>query len=395
MPGLSWLLLPAAVLGGWLAATRLPGRRGASSAGALSPEYLKGLDYLLNDEPDKAIEVFKGMLDLTADSPDMHPMLADQYLKLGFEFRRRGEVDRAIRIHQELVSRESLGRGQRAEALLALARDYLRAGMLGRAEELFLELLDDRVMARQVLPLLLDIYQQEKDWRNAIRTADRMEQIGDRPASSIIAHYYCEMAESASSQGDDEQARALLAQALAQDSRCARASILLGDLQRTAGRLQEALAAYEQVARQDIERLPLVLDPLRSCHEALGSTGRLAGFLEDVIPRYDGIAPLVLRAELLANEQGPREAAAYLAAHLRRRPSVRGLARLVEFRTLDAGDDEAELLQLLSVLVAELGRDRPSYACRECGFAGRALYWLCPGCRHWDSVRPVHGVEGD
>lgn len=395
MQELTWLLLPAAALGGWIAAAALPGRRKTARANALSPEYLRGLNHLLNEEPDKAIDVFTRMLELTAGAPDTHAILADQYLKLGIEFRRRGEVDRAIRIHQELVSRESLGNEQRTDALLALAQDYLRAGILSRAEELFLDLAAKNVQPQRVLPMLLDIYQQEKDWENAIDIAGKMEQIGDRPASNIIAHYYCEMAGVARERGAGDQTRELLQEALVQDSRCARANIMLGDLEREGGRYAEALAAYYQVAGQDLERLPQVLDPIRDCHGELGSTEGLGDFLTDIIPRYEGIAPVLVRADMLAAEQGSREAAAFLAAQLARRPSVRGVARLIEFVSTVATDGETEFLELLAALLAELRHDRPSYGCHECGFAGRTLHWLCPGCRQWDTLRPIHGVEGD
>lgn len=395
MQGLTWLLVPVAAFGGWLAASRLPGRRQAARVHALSPDYLKGLDYLLNEEPDKAIDVFTRMLELTADTPDTHSILADQYLKLGSAFRRRGEVGRAIRIHQELVSRVSLGNEQRTEALLALAQDYLSAGILGRAEELLLQLAQQNVHTQQVLPWLLDIYQQEKDWENSIRIAEQMETLDGRPAGHVIAHYYCEMAMTASERGASDQARVLLHKALSRDSDCARASILLGDLERDAGRHAEALSAYCRVAGQDIERVPLVLDSIRFCHETLGSSDRLHDFLAEIIPRYRGIAPVVVQAELLAAEQGPREATTFLAGHLARWPSVTGLGRLVKFTSSVATGWEAEFLELVDTLVAELQQDRPAYSCHACGFSGKTLHWFCPGCRQWDTVRPIHGVEGD
>ena len=170
MQELFWLLLPLAALSGWYAAmASARDRTSGASRTLLSPDYFKGVNYLLNEQSDKAVEVFTRALEVDSDTVETH-------LALGNLYRRRGEVDRAIRIHQSLISRESLRAEERSEAALELGHDYLRAGLLDRAESLFKELVDSDSYVDRALSRLVDIYEQERDWGRAIRTARRLEQ---------------------------------------------------------------------------------------------------------------------------------------------------------------------------------------------------------------------------
>jgi lipopolysaccharide biosynthesis regulator YciM len=385
---LVWFLLPVAALGGWYAA-----RRGGSGTDGYphnfpGPEYLRGLDYLLNEQPDKAIDVFVHMLEVTADTFETH-------LALGNLFRKRGEVDRAIRVHRNLVARDSLSGEQRSDALLELGRDYQGAGLLDRAEELYSELLQRNDHVPHVLPLLLDIYQQERDWESAIRTASRMEQVDSRPATMVIAQFFCEMSEDARERGETEKARTLLRQALDRHNGCARASLLLGDIEREAGHYEAALAAYARIDRQDMELLPEVLGSMYACHRELGGTDRMIEYLRECIPRYNGIAPVILLTDILAGQNRQDEACEFIGRQLTRRPSVRGLAKFVELRLAGCRATDNESLVMLKNLADRLQKGKPVYLCRECGFAGKSLHWQCPGCKCWDTVRPIRGVEGN
>lgn len=395
MQDLIWFLLPVAALGGWAAAMHSKNRPGNTPDGLLSPEYLKGLNYLLNEQPDKAIDVFARMLEVTSDTHETHLTLGDQFGKLGIEFRRRGEFDRAIRIHQDLVTRKSLGNRQQTEALMELGLDYLRAGMLGHAEELFRELSRNNVYRSRILPLLLDIYQQERDWGNAVSIAAKMERVGEQPACAVIAQFYCEMAGEMQRLGDAGRTRELLNQALEMDIKCARASISLGDMEREAGRYDAALKAYSQVEKQDVELLPQVLDAMNACHTKLGSTDSMIEYLQAVIPHYNGITPVLALTDILARERGKQEASTFILEQLSKRPSVRGLARFVGLNPAGCDGAEQEIGMILKDLMDQLQENKPAYKCGECGFSGKTLYWQCPGCRQWNTVKPVHGVEGD
>jgi lipopolysaccharide biosynthesis regulator YciM len=388
MQELIWLLLPVAALGGWIAAGRSRTKARSYPETILSPQYLEGLNHLLNEQPDKAIDVFIRMLEVTADTFETH-------LALGNLFRRRGEVDRAIRIHQNLIARESLSNEQRTDALLELGQDYMRAGLLDRAEALFSELEQNNAFLDRVLPLLLDIYQQEHEWENAIKTAEKMEQVGVEPASPIIAQYYCELAEQARQQGESEKARYLLAQAMAHDNDCARASILQGDIEQQAGHPEAALTAYRRVEKQDINLLPEVLDRMYACHQSLGSIDSMIDYLRDAIPRYNGIAPVLVLTDLLARERGKQAASDFIAGQLGKRPSVRGLARFIELNLADCDGARRENLMILKKITDKLQESKPVYACHDCGFSGKIIHWQCPGCKHWNTVKPIHGVEGD
>ena len=388
MHDLLWLLLPVAVFAGWFAAIRSKGsRRSRCPDTMLGPEYFRGLNHLLNERPDKAIDVFIHMLEVTADTFETH-------LALGCLFRRRGEVDRAIRIHQNLVAREALSTEQRTEARLELGRDYLRAGLLDRAEVLLNGLVEDPGCRVQVLTMLLDIYQQEKDWGRALGVAMQMEQVDGQPVNALCAQFLCEQALQAIAAGNPGLAREYLARALATDECCARANIIMGDMLRDAGDSQAALASYGRVEQQDIERLPEVLEAMADCHRQAGSRRRMIDYLHEVIPRYDGIAPVLLQAELLNDEQGHAAAADFLARALDGRPSVRGLARLIDLGMAGSDDHDNSFLQGLGKLTDALQENSALYSCTRCGFAGKAMHWQCPGCRRWDTLRPVHGVQG-
>jgi lipopolysaccharide assembly protein B len=388
MYDLVWFLLPVAALGGWITARRGRGDPESHSRNLPGPEYLRGLDYLLNEQHDKAMDIFVRMLEVTADTFETH-------LALGNQFRKRGEVDRAIRIHRNLVARDSLSGEQRSAARLELGRDYQRAGLLDRAEELYSELLQCKDRESEVLPLLLDIYQQEKDWESAIRMASRMEKVNNRPATLLIAQFLCEMAEDARVQGDTEKAHSLLGQALDRNNNCARASLMLGDIEREAGHHEAALMAYSRVDGQDRELLPEVLASLYGCHRELGDADGMIDYLRECIPRYNGIAPVILLADILTEQNRQDEACEFLARHLARHPSVRGLAKFVDLQLAGCRAGGNESLVMLKNLTDRLQKGKPAYLCRECGFAGKTLHWQCPGCKGWDTVRPIRGVDGN
>ena len=201
---LLWLLLPLAAASGWLAARR--GVRGtkAQLMPELSSDYFQGLNYLLNEQPDKAIEVFVRMLEVNSDTVETH-------LALGNLFRRRGEVDRAIHIHQNLIARPTLKPEQRTQALMELGQDYMRAGLLDRAESLFEELVQVDAHTAAALQQLLVIYQQEKDWDRAIQTARRLGVVSGRNMAPVIAQYYCELAARIVGQGRSGRQPAVIA----------------------------------------------------------------------------------------------------------------------------------------------------------------------------------------
>jgi len=388
MQDLIWFLLPVAAAFGWFAAKRSKGKAGSCSDSILGADYIKGLNYLLNEQQDKAIDVFIRMLEVNSDTVETH-------LALGNLFRKRGEVDRAIRIHQNLIARSSLNPEQRSDAVLELGHDYMKAGLFDRAEALFKELIDSNVHLSTVLPLLLDIYQQEKDWGNAIGIAGQMGFVGEQPAKAVIAQFYCELAENARARENIEDASRLLKKASEYNPHCARARLIMGNIARQRGDYQVALDAYEQVAERDIELLPEILDDMHDCHEQLGSRDAFIDYLHEAIIRYAGISPVLALTDIMRSDEGSESAARFIAGELGKRPSVRGLSRFIDLSLSRSEGAAHENLLILKNMTDQLLENKPVYKCRECGFYGKALHWQCPSCKHWNTIKPIHGVEGE
>jgi len=386
---LLWLLLPVAAATGWWLGRR--GSRAAAPEGGeetLRSDYFRGINYLLNEQPDKAIEVFIKVLEVDQETVETH-------LALGNLYRRRGEVDRAIRIHQNLVARNTLTPDQRHESLLELGQDYLSAGLLDRAENLFSELAATDSYRVQALRQLIDIYEQEKDWDQAIECARKLEQATGNQLGSVIAHYHCEQAERL--RGDDDFAAALkvTGQALDTHRGCVRASLLEGDIHCARGDHERAIRAYQRVEDQDPAFLPETIERIHRCYRSLGRLEDLRLWLSRLLERYGWTSAALELADLHRDSGGPRAAIDFIAARLAKRSSVRALDRLMELELEDRGSQMPEYYGILKNLTQALLSDRHVYKCSHCGFPARSLHWQCPSCKHWNTIKPIQGVEGE
>ncbi len=384
---LLFFLLPVAFLSGWWMGRRNR-RQPEKGSEAFSSGYFKGLNYLLNEQQDKAIDVFVQMLEVDSETVETH-------LALGNLFRRRGEVDRAIRIHQNLIARPTLSKDQRARALLELGQDYLRAGMLGRAEALFLELVDQGLYQQEALERLLDIYQQEKEWGKAIDAARRIERTTGQRRGVLIAHFYCEQAAQWQHKGDMKPALKCLKQALAADRNAVRASLLKAEIEQQMGRHKLAIKTLSQVEQQDADFIPEAVPLLLRSYEALGQSHKGEHYLRHLLRKHGGITPLLAVADLVRQAQGEQAAAELVIRYLRKRPSVRGLDKLIELQLHSGQGELQENLLILKELADKLLQEKTPYRCRNCGFGSKALCWQCPGCKQWNSIRPVQGVSGE
>jgi lipopolysaccharide biosynthesis regulator YciM len=383
------LLLPVAAASGWIAAKRSEGRLAPEKNGA-DPRstYFRGLNLLLNEQPDKAIDVFIRLLEVDSDTVETH-------LALGNLFRRRGEVDRAIRIHQNLIARPTLGREQRAEALLELGQDYMRAGLFDRAESLFNELVEMSQFQQQALRNLKTIYQQEKDWDKCLAVSAQLEVRTGESLGTERAHYYCELAEQARARKDPAAALGYLRQAQTSDPECIRATMLQADMAASQGDLRSAMRDYERVASQDPACLAEVLPKLGDCYRRLGEREEWVEFLREALKETTAAPAATLAlSDAIQEGEGPHAAAAFLTKQLCARPSLEGLARLISLHSLDDSRDP-EIFAILRELVAHLLARRPTYQCQKCGFGARTLHWQCPGCRTWGSIRPVSEIHCD
>jgi lipopolysaccharide biosynthesis regulator YciM len=381
-------LLPVAAFSGWLYGRRYNSSSGTSYKDRLHPEYFKGLNYVLNEQPDKAIEVFVKMLEVDSETVETH-------LALGNLFRRRGEVDRAIRIHQNLIARPNLNREQRSLALLELGMDYMRSGLFDRAESLFIELVEIGLYSVAAFTELLDIYQQEKDWENAIKTARRLELSSGRSLKKNIAHFYCEQASELRTHGHDRGARDLLKKAINIDANCVRASLIEADIFKEEGKYKHAIRLYKRVERQDAEYIPEAVTPLLECYRRLEKLDEFRDYLRTIVDTHGGITPMIMLVELIAEQDGEEEAIKSITTELKKRPTVRGVDRLIEYSLIPAQGKAKDDLMTIKDLTGKLLEDRPIYQCNYCGYYAKALHWLCPSCKNWNTVKPIHGVEGE
>lgn len=382
------LFLPVAFLSGWWVARRNGWNNNPDSAASINPDYFKGLNYVLNEQPDKAIEVFIRMLEVDSETIETH-------LALGNLFRRRGEVDRAIRIHQNLIARPNLSQGQRALALLELGMDYMRSGLLDRAEGLFKQLIEMGVYVTEASRQLLAIYQQEKDWDNAIVYARRLEATSADKYDPVIAHYYCELASGHIEEGKVKSARGNLRKALNMDPRCVRASILEAELLQTEEKYKSALKVYKRIEKQDADYITEVIEPMLVCYRELGQTQEAIQYLKDTLQKHGGITPMLFLTELIVEEDGEEEGIKFMSTELRKRPTVKGVDRLLEYAMHKAEGEVRNNLETIKELTGELLDNRTVYKCEQCGFDAKLMHWQCPSCKNWTTIKPVYGVEGE
>ncbi|WP_440222573.1 lipopolysaccharide assembly protein LapB [Dokdonella sp. MW10] len=382
------LLLPVAALSGWYVARRGSERTSGARVSELSTNYFRGLNYLLNEQQDKAIEVFLKVAEYNRDTIETH-------LALGNLFRRRGEVDRAIRVHQNLIARPGLSGEEKTVALLELGEDYMRAGLLDRAETLFTDLVAMDALAPPALRHLVSIYQHERDWAKAIDHARKLEQLTGESQGTLIAQFQCELAEQARARGACDEARAALDAAFEAQPDSVRASIVLGHLEAAQGNVDGAIAAFERVAVRDLDYVPEILSPLLDCYARAGRMQRAEEFLLQINERYQGVSPVLALAKLYARTQGEPVAIEFLTRQLRQRPSVRALMALIDVNLHTAQGEAREGFLIQRDLVRKLLEGQAMYRCSRCGFGARAHHWQCPSCKSWASVRPIHGVVGE
>lgn len=349
-------------------------------------DYLQGLNFLLNEETDKAVDIFVKMLEVDSDTVETH-------LAVGKLYRRRGEVDRAIRIHQNLIARPQLEKVYREQSLFELGQDYLSAGMLDRAERIFLDLVNAKSRPSQALRALLDIYQQEKDWQNAIDTAQKYEVVTRQDMSKVIAHYYCELAEVFFNKKSLDSAQEHVKKAIEIDSSSVRASLLQAKIAMQETDYQAAINYLKKIKEQNSDYLAETIDLLALCHEALGQEDELLAYFKNLTDEYPHVPAILILSERIRKKMGDKETAHFVAEYVRRYPSVRGLAQFLNLHLSSAQGRAKDDLLILQNLMKKVLQNKPDYLCHSCGFPAKTLHWQCPGCKQWSTLMPVHALE--
>ena len=372
-----WLLvLPLFFSLGWLAA-RVDLKQLLAESTALPAAYFKGLNFLITNQQDKAIEAFSEAVQANTDSLELH-------FALGSLFRRRGEVDRAIHLHLNLLQKKELEPQQRMAVTAELAQDYLKAGLLDRAEELF-ESLDDERYRQPALRALLEIYVREREWERAVKAATELERLSGVPFRIEISHYYCEMAVKSQLANDTHSARFELEQALNANKNCVRANVLLGDLEAESNAHSAAISTWKRIEFQKPEYLGLIAPKLLNSYRTLKQTDIGLALLKTYLQTYQLTSLLNILFEATLDEEGAISAAKLARNELIKKPSLNTLDQLLQARAIVETNHDQDT-QLMQQAVRHAIGNRTVFCCEQCGFKAKYHHWQCPACNAWEAL---------
>jgi lipopolysaccharide biosynthesis regulator YciM len=378
-----FLLLAAA---GW-ALGRFGERDEEDAPPPLNVDYLKGLNFLLNEQTDQALEHFLQMVRVDDKTIETH-------FALGNLFRRRGEVDRAIRIHQNIIARPDIAAEQRDQALYALSKDYLGAGLLDRAENMFERLAEGSRYQVQALQNLCGIYEQEKEWQRAIEAGQKLEQLGGRSLGLQIAHYYCELAEAAAAGGDYGAARQYVKNAQAGRPRTMRGALIRAHIARETDDYKTALRLYHRIIEEHTYLIAVALPEIVATYEREGSTAGLDRALQSMLDKNPDMSTLVAYTAIVNDIGGIPVIDRCVEQYILNEPTLHEFVDLREI-SQSGSDAHRNALDKVRRALSKLAAVTPRYQCKECGFSSQRLLWQCPSCRNWETQRPASRVQFD
>lgn len=376
---------------GWLLGRRESSRASSRPHTNLSNEYFTGLDYLLNEKMDEAIESFIRALEINSDTIPAHLALA----KL---FRRKGDVDRAIQIHQNLLARPDLNRDDFMRIQMALARDYYAVGLLDRAENLLQELIKSSSPKKtqvKALNLLIKLYEKEGEWQEALAAADKLSVDERKKLDGELSHYCCELAESELARKKNKRAAEFLKKAEVFDNRSVRISLLQAQLAMRLDNWKQAIKYLKAVSKQDRLFVSETIPFLRECYEKTGDSKNYIEYLRESLAQSPSTTVIIALAEEIKRERGIYVAGSFITEELKRRPSVKGFNSLIDLHIEYGSESARDSLKVLRGLTGQLELSKPVYRCNSCGFSGRTLSWQCPSCRSWGTTKPIQGLEGE
>ncbi len=376
------LLLPFAAGSGWLGAARALAKKRQREV-SLPTAYFKGLNFLLNEQHDKALEVLVTALEQDKETVEVQ-------LALGSLFRKRGEIQRATRVHQNLVARTQLDDSQKLHALYELAQDYYKAGLLDRAEHLLVEIGGVGELEESAQQLLLQIYEQEKEWESAIKVAKNLEAFDGQSLSGVIAQYHCEIAENAITEGRYGFAQARIREAIEIDGACVRAIIQSGRVRAIQGDHRGAIGEWAKGVDRHSELPGEITGLIQNSYRILGALDEYREFLKNMLKSRDDIRLVLALTECFDDWGGGEIAETFLLEKIRSNPSIPGLHRLIQIRLAQSNFPNNQDLGLLEKLIGGIVADESGYECRHCGFRGKVMHWQCPGCRTWNTTHTRH-----
>lgn len=389
---LLFLLLPIAALYGWYMGQRSARKDQESIHNQFSRDYVTGLNFLLSNQQDKAVDLFLSMLQ--KQEVEHQISFQSQFeaeLTLGNLFRSRGEVDRALRIHQGLENNPNYSFEQKLLAKQQLAKDFMAVGFYDRAENYYIILLDEPEFAINSLEQLSIIYQKTKEWKKAINVTEKLLRISPETDKTALAHFYCEFA---LLQSDEKGFIKALEQALAYQPNCSRASILFGDFYLKKGEYLSALQYYQQILGQDISYISEILQKIENCYEKLNDLESFELFLIRANQiRHNSSVDLAL-ATLIEQKDGIDAAQTALYQQVKQYPNLITFHRFIFYQMNEAEEGRGkENLALLHKMVGSRIQKGFHYRCLHCGYQSYRLMWHCPSCRSWESIKPLHSID--
>ena len=409
---LPWLFIGAMAIFamGWLVA-RVDIKQLLLESRAMPQAYFKGLNFLLNEQPDQAIESF---IEVTKANPEA----VELQFALGSLFRRRGEVDRAIRVHQELSERTDLATERRTRALIELAIDYQKAGLLDHAERILVDMSSksagDRQQQLQTLRLLLDIHVQERNWVRAIDVAGRLQAGGEVATAEkissgeegvtgkaaerdrrAVANFHCELAIEARREGRHADAERHLADAINANAKCVRAHLIQAEFFAADGQHRDAIVSWRKIEQQEPAFLGLMAERILTSYDALGEAGEGLGELSTLQTRYPTLDMLDALFNATLAQKGPHAACEWARQNLQRHPTLAGLEKLYEAEFRVSPENQKAEHEVLRDLVHHHASRLSVYLCGSCGFKAKQYYWQCPACSGWETFPPRLTAEYD
>lgn len=376
---LLFILLPIAAASGWYVAVKQFKSKQLSGS-TNNTEYFQGLNYLLNEQTDKAIGVFVDLLDVDDETVEIH-------LALGTLFRQRGEVEKSIRLHQNLIARPELKQTVRMDVLNELGLDYMRAGLLDRAENIFLELEKDRRHTQVATKQLLSIYQQEKEWPKAIEYASKLEAVTGVKQPIILCHLNCEVAQQQLLKYDLSSARSQIKKAIKIDPLSIRASVMLAQLLMKDLDFKSALKILEGMIDKDERFVPVYLHLALTCLDKLNKPKQKLNFLRNLYERVGGRLVSNAFIDALIQYEEPENVTDFLTQQLHASPDITLLKPYLAIRKNLSNYDE---LNFIHQILQEIEEVALSFQCQHCGFTSIELHWNCPSCQTWGESIPLH-----
>lgn len=386
---LLFLLLPVAMGYGWFMGRNSIKQKDQSAKQDLSIKYSTGLNYLLSNQQDKAIDYLIEALKVEDDTVEAHFAMANL-------FRKRGELDRALKVHEHLVRHGNLPTKAQQQAIYELAKDFLTAGLYDRAEHMFHKLLKTKIYQIKSLTYLMQIYQSTKDWQQGIALKKSIVKSKDKQLLHNLANFYCEQAVAAQQQDKFIDVIELLENALECDPKSCRANWHMAGVYEKHEQFEQAAECYKAIYQQDKDFFPDVIDKMHLCYKSLEEEAAFYDFIRTVYDETASTSALIKYLEYISEKFNDQKAQEFLLSALKRRPTIKGFKHFIKLQMAsDSSSNQNESLDAIKELISAYISMRPRYSCRTCGFNSSTHYWSCPSCHDWEQLKPVRGLEGE